>query len=352
MKRVPVIGAAYGLASAALFGVSTPLAKLMLGQIDPWLLAALLYLGSGFGLFVYGVISRDLTSKRAEAPLRHADFRWLGGAILCGGVIGPVLLMTGLVTTSASSAALLLNLEGVATMMIAWTVFRESFDRRILLGAAAVVLGAALLSWQGGIGGVGLGALAIVGACVAWGIDNNLTRKVSGSDPVQIAMLKGLVAGLVNFGLALAFGARVPALGTVAEAAVLGFLGYGVSLVLFVIALRHVGAARTGAYFSAAPFIGAIVGVVLLHDPISAPLLIAAVLMGAGVYLHITERHEHEHVHEPLEHEHAHVHDEHHQHEHSSNDPVGEPHSHRHKHANLRHTHPHFPDLHHQHDHG
>jgi drug/metabolite transporter (DMT)-like permease len=352
VKRVPLTGALYGLASAALFGASTPLAKLLLGQIDPWLLAGMLYLGSGGGLLLYSVATRALGSIDAEAPLRRVDVQWLGAAIFCGGVVGPVFLMIGLASTAASTAALLLNLEGVATMAIAWTVFRENFDRRILFGAVAILLGASVLSWQGSAGGAGLGALAIAGACLAWGIDNNLTRKVSSANPVQIAMLKGLVAGSVNLVLALALGARIPSLAAVAEAALLGFFGYGVSLVLFVIALRNVGTARTGAYFSAAPFIGAFIGVALLGDSISAKLILAAVLMASGVYLHLSERHEHEHVHEPLEHEHAHVHDEHHQHEHGPEDPTGEHHSHRHKHARLVHSHPHFPDVHHRHEHG
>jgi len=259
--------------------------------------------------------------------------------------------MIGLVSTASSAAALLLNLEGVATMVIAWTIFRENFDRRILIGAVAILLGATVLSWQGGVGGIGLGALAIAGACVAWGIDNNLTRRVSGSDPVQIATLKGLVAGSVNLALAFAFGAHLPAVAGVAEAALVGFFGYGVSLVLFVVALRHVGTARTGAYFSAAPFIGAVIGVAVFDDPISIKLMGAASLMGVGVYLHLAERHEHEHGHEPLEHEHAHVHDEHHQHEHDVDAPTSKPHTHRHRHSRLVHTHPHFPDLHHQHKH-
>jgi drug/metabolite transporter (DMT)-like permease len=178
MEAVAKTGAMYGLASAILFGASTPLAKLLLGHVDPWFLAALLYLGSGVGLYIYSVISRALSQTKAEAPLRRGDLPWLGAAILCGGVIGPVLLMIGLVTTPASSAALLLNLEAVATMTIAWTVFRENFDLRILIGAVAIVLGAGVLSWQGGVAGVGVGALAIAGACLAWGIDNNLTRKV------------------------------------------------------------------------------------------------------------------------------------------------------------------------------
>jgi drug/metabolite transporter (DMT)-like permease len=347
MIRVPWTGAAYGLASAALFGASTPLAKLLLGAIDPWLLAGLLYLGSGCGLLIYRAATRAVRAQHTEAPLRRTDVPWLAAAIVAGGVVGPVLLMIGLATTAASTAALLLNLEGVATMAIAWIVFRENFDRRILLGAFAILAGAALLSWQGSIGGVGLGALAIAGACLAWGVDNNLTRKVSGADPVQIAMLKGLVAGAVNLVLAFALGARLPTVAGAAQAGMLGFFGYGVSLVFFVIALRHVGAARTGAYFSAAPFIGAVIGLAFLRDPVSANLVIAAALMAGGVYLHLAERHEHEHV----EHEHAHVHDAHHQHEHGPDDPPGEPHTHRHKHARLIHRHPHFPDLHHQHGH-
>ncbi len=344
-------GAAYGLASAALFGASTPLAKMLLGSIDPWLLAGLLYLGSGLGLLVYQFTTRALGRRSTEAPLRRADLPWLGAAILAGGVVGPVLLLIGLVSTPSSTAALLLNLEGVATMVVAWTVFRENFDRRILLGALAILAGGAVLSYQGG-GGIGYGAVAIAGACLAWGIDNNLTRRLSGADPVQIAMLKGLVAGSVNLILALALGAHLPPLPAVLAAALLGLFGYGVSLVFFVVALRHVGTARTGAYFSAAPFIGAALGVALLGEPVTGKLLAAAALMAAGLYLHLAERHEHAHAHEVMEHEHAHTHDDHHQHEHEPNDPVGAPHSHRHRHAPMLHSHPHFPDLHHRHRHG
>ncbi len=341
-------GAVLGLASAALFGVSTPLAKQLLGAVDPWLLAGLLYLGAGLGLSAIRVLQRG---ARTEAPLRVAELPWLAGAVVAGGLVGPVLLMIGLAATPSSSAALLLNLEGLATMAIAWLVFKENVDRRILIGAAAILLGAVVLSWQGGAFGLGVGALAIAGACLAWGIDNNLTRKIAGADPVEITMIKGLVAGSVNFGLALAMGAQLPALTPLLGAGIVGFLGYGVSLVLFVLALRKVGAARTGAYFSTAPFIGAGVGVLLLGEPVTLQLLIAGVLMASGIYLHVVERHEHEHAHDPLEHEHAHSHDDHHQHAHAPGDPVGEPHTHWHRHAPLIHRHPHFPDLHHGHAH-
>ncbi len=345
-------GAALGLGAAALFGASTPLAKILIGSVDPWLLAGLLYLGSGVGLFAFYVVRRAVSAHRAEAPLRRPDLPWLAGAIFAGGVVGPVLLMLGLSQTPSSAAALLLNVEGLATMAIAWVVFGEHTDRRIMLGAAAILLGAVVLSWDGPVSGVSIGALAIVGACIAWGIDNNLTRKVSASDPVEIAMAKGLIAGAVNLALATMQGARLPEFTLVVAAGVVGLLGYGVSLVLFVLALRAVGTARTGAFFSAAPFIGAALGVVLLSEAITWQLLAAAALMGFGLYLHLAERHEHEHIHEEMEHEHAHVHDAHHQHAHASDDPPGEPHTHRHRHARLVHSHPHFPDLHHQHDHG
>jgi drug/metabolite transporter (DMT)-like permease len=345
-------GAPLALASAALFGASTPLAKLLLGNgLDPWLLAGLLYLGSGIGLAAVHVFRWGAGVGEAEASIRFRDLPLLSLVILSGGVVGPVLLMVGLARTSASSASLLLNLEALATMTIAWIVFRENVDRRLLLGAFAILAGALLLSWQGGTGTVGLGALAITAACVAWGIDNNLTRKLSAADPVQIALIKGLVAGCTNFALALWLGAHLPSVATLSIALAVGFLGYGVSLVLFVLALRYLGTARTGAYFSTAPFIGAVLAVAMLGESLTFRLIIAGVLMAVGLYFHLTEVHAHEHEHDTMEHEHRHVHDAHHQHEHGPNDPTGEPHTHRHHHPPLRHKHPHYPDLHHRHGH-
>ena len=353
-RRLPALaspGAVLGLLSAALFGASTPFAKLLLGEVDPWLLAGLLYLGSGIGLGVVHLGRRSLGIEPPEAPLRRAALPWLAAVIVAGGIVGPVLLMLGLSVTPASSAALLLNVEGLATMVIAWAVFRENADHRIVLGALCILAGAVLLSWQGTAVGVGWGALAIVGACLAWGIDNNLTRKLSAADPVQIAMLKGLVAGAVNLALALWHGAALPPAGPLLGAGMVGFLGYGISLVLFVLALRHLGAARTGAYFSMAPFAGAVLALGLFGEPITMRLVAAAALMGVGLYLHLSERHEHEHAHEELLHEHAHVHDEHHQHAHGPDVQLGEPHVHAHRHAPMVHRHPHYPDLHHRHTH-
>ncbi|UTP40187.1 EamA family transporter [Phenylobacterium sp. LH3H17] len=345
-------GVPLAMGSAALFGASTPFAKLLLGTgVSPWLLAGLLYLGSGLGLSVVHLGRRRFGIAPAEAPLRRGDLPWLALVILSGGVIGPVLLMIGLTTTAASTSALLLNLEALATMAIAWLVFKENVDRRLLAGAAAILAGAVVLSYQGGPTGFGLGSLAIAGACLAWGVDNNLTRKLSAADPVQSAMVKGLVAGAVNFALALATGAQLPPPGPLLGAGIVGFLGYGVSLVMFVLALRHLGVARTGAYFSTAPFIGAGLAIAMFGEPFTVQLLVASVLMLIGVALHLTEGHEHQHAHEPMEHEHRHIHDAHHRHEHGPADPDGEPHTHVHKHGPLTHSHPHYPDIHHRHGH-
>jgi drug/metabolite transporter (DMT)-like permease len=334
-----------------LFGASTPVAKLLLGEVDPWLMAGLLYLGSGCGLALVHFGRRVLGLQPPEAPLRRKDVPWIAAVILCGGAVGPLLLMIGLSVTPASTAALLLNVEGLATMGIAWIVFREHTGPTIVLGAMLILAGAVLLSWPGEAERAGWGALAIIGACLAWGADNNLTRKLSAADPVQIAMLKGVVAGSVNLTLSMLHGAALPSPAPLLGAALVGFLGYGVSLVLFVLALRHLGAARTGAYFSTAPFIGAVLALLLFGEPVTVRLLAAALLMGIGLWLHLAEKHEHEHAHEELVHEHAHVHDEHHQHAHGPDDPPGEPHVHVHRHTKLRHRHRHFPDLHHQHTH-
>ena len=343
-------GVPLALASAVLFGASAPFAKLLLGSTDPQLLAGLLYLGAGIGLGMGQAGRFFLGVGASEAPLRRADIPWLIAIVAFGGVIGPLLLMLGLARTSAASGSLLLNLEGLATMAIAWIVFRENVDRRLLLGAASILAGAAVLSWQGEGISFDEGGLLIALACLAWGVDNNLTRKLSSTDPVVIALTKGLVAGSVNVTLALLLGARFPSIVMTGAAFLLGFCGVGVSLVLFVLALRHLGAARTGAYFSLAPFLGAVIAIVFLGEPVTVQLIVAGAFMALGVWLHLTERHSHEHPHEEIEHEHSHVHDEHHQHAHEG--PVTEPHSHRHRHEPLRHRHAHYPDLHHRHDHG
>jgi drug/metabolite transporter (DMT)-like permease len=338
---------AYALASAALFGASTPLAKLLLAELSPLLLAGLLYFGSGIGLAAW----IGLRGSRGILPAR-ADWPWLAGAILAGGIAGPALLMHGLARTDAGSASLLLNLEAVLTASIAWLVFRENVDRRVFLGMAAIVAGGALLSWdQTPRGGGAAGPLLIAGACLAWAVDNNLTRRVSGGDAAGIACLKGLVAGAVNLGLAFAAGASFPSLFSIAAGGALGLAGYGLSLALFIVALRHLGTARTGAYFSVAPFFGAALAIGLLREEPAAAFWLAAALMALGVWLHATERHAHGHVHEPMEHNHPHTHDAHHRHAHDRSSDGRQPHAHAHRHGRLAHSHPHYPDLHHRHKH-
>ncbi len=346
-------GVASALGAALLFGVSAPLAKVLLAQTSPWLLAALLYLGSGVGLWL---VRRFQRAK--SVTLAWRDWAWLAGAIVTGGIVAPVLLLTGLAGMSASQSSLLLNAESVLTAVLAWVVFKENVDRRIVLGMGAIVAGALVLSWPASATAMAGSAastfwptLTVLGACLAWAIDNNLTRKVSLNDAGFIAMAKGLSAGVTNLVLAIGMGAVWPGWETTLSAGVLGFLSYGASLALFVLALRHLGASRTGAYFSVAPFFGALVAVLLLHEPVTPQLLMAAALMALGVWLHLSEHHVHEHDHEEIAHSHAHVHDEHHQHEHAASLVPEVSHQHWHRHQAMRHSHAHFPDAHHRHPH-
>ena len=340
----------YALAAAALFGASTPLAKSLGLGLSPILLAGLLYLGSGLGLAALRLI-RDRGWKPSE--LTSSEWPWLLGAIGFGGILGPVALMFGLTRTAGATASLMLNLESVLTAVIAWLVFRENADRRIVLGMIAIVLGGVVLSWSDGVrtNHDWTGPFAVAAACLCWGIDNNLTRKVSASDALFIAGAKGLVAGLVNCSLALYLGAQIPSEAQLAPILLVGLLGYGISLVMFVLALRGLGSARTGAYFSTAPFLGAVIALLVLGESVSAAFWIASALMAVGVWLHLTERHSHDHQHEATEHGHRHVHDEHHQHEHGFEWDPAMTHSHVHVHTPMKHSHAHFPDVHHRHRH-
>ncbi|CAG4897643.1 DMT family transporter [Paraburkholderia gardini] len=343
------------LVAAALFGATTPLAKVLLGALSPFMLAGLFYLGSGIGLgfciLVRRVLCKTPTRHQSERGMPRADVPWLLGAILAGGIAGPALLMLGLTSTPAATTSLLLNLEGVLTAIIAWVVFRENVDLPVFLGMMTIVAGGVLLSWQPGAGALPVGALLVVCACLCWAIDNNLTRKVSTSDAMIIACIKGLVAGTVNLSIALIAGAHLPSAARIAAAMTTGFAGYGVSLVLFVVALRNLGTARTGAYFSVAPLFGVTLSLAIWPERPPVVFWMAAILMGFGVWLHIRERHAHLHTHEPLEHTHAHSHDAHHQHTHAFPYDGQEPHVHPHRHARIAHSHAHYPDIHHRHSH-
>jgi drug/metabolite transporter (DMT)-like permease len=338
------------LSAALLFGASVPFAKLLAADIAPVLLAGLLYLGSGVGL---GLIRLLRDRRLAAIRLPAAQWGWLLGTITAGGVAAPVLLMVGLRQTPAGHAALLLNLEAVFTALLAWLLFRENAGRRVVLGMALIVAGGAALAWapDSMAHGTLRGELAIALACLCWAVDNNLTRKLAAADALFIAATKGLVAGLTNLALAWLLAATLPAPRLIAAAMAVGLLGYGLSLALFVVALRGLGSARTAAYFSTAPFLGAAIAMLALHEPASPALWLSAALMAAGVWLHLTEHHEHDHAHEPLRHQHPHVHDEHHRHGHDFAWDGSEPHVHEHDHAPLVHRHPHFPDVHHRHRH-
>ena len=338
------------LAAAALFGASTPLAKLLQADITPGLLAGLLYFGSGAGLGLVKLALR-LGRHAPEPALQASDAPWLAGAVACGGIAAPLLLMWGLAGASASGVSLLLNVEGIATALIAALVFKEAVAGRIWL-AACLMLAAGLLLGNDPQAGFGLSlrALAVIAACALWALDNNLTRRISAADPVSIALIKGLAAGSTNIAGALAFGASFPAAMPLAAALLLGWLSYGVSLALYIVALRHLGSARAASHFSTAPFIGAAVAIALLDEPVTVAFVAAFLLMIAATWLVLTERHAHAHVHEQLVHEHLHTHDAHHQHAHRGGEGP-EPHSHPHRHEPIAHSHPHLPDLHHRHPH-
>lgn len=340
---------AMALGAAAFFGASFPLSKLLLRDLGPLGLAGLLYLGSGIGTAALRMVRR-----RGEASLRRSDLGWLAGVILAGGVAGPILLLLGLGRTSAHVAALLANTETVFTMLLAVLFFGDFLLRREAAGAAAIVIGATMVAFAGA-GPEGRhtweGPLLLLGAGLAWGIDNNLSQKISGRDPLEIAAVKGIAAGLVNLALAAATEGLPRFDGAVlASSLAVGFVCYGLSVTLFLTALRHIGAARTSAVFATAPGFAIALSALMLGEVPGPWIAAGALLMIPGAWLLIRTEHAHAHVHEAMDHEHRHVHDEHHQHAHRG-DEGPEPHSHPHRHEPLEHAHPHAADLHHRHGH-
>ena len=346
-------GVTYTLAAAALFGASTPFARALAGAIDPLWLAGLLYAGSGLGLLLvlalrqWGVAG----AHRRVAAIAVGDLGWLAATAIAGGVVAPVLFTFGLRNTSGATASLLLNLETVFTVAVAWFVFHEHRNARVVAGMALIVVACGVMSGEGGFAGFERGALLIALACLFWALDNNLTRRISANDATLIAAVKGVTGGIVNLSLAALLAGSAPPPATALAAGVVGVLGYGASLVLFIVALRELGVARASAYFSTAPFIGAAVAFGLLGERPGPAFWAALPLMAIGVWLHFTERHGHAHAHERLVHEHPHRHDAHHRHVHAFPWNGSEPHTHPHAHEPVVHAHPHFPDLHHRHGH-
>jgi drug/metabolite transporter (DMT)-like permease len=344
-------GALCGLLAAGLFGMSAPLAKLLLVGTSPLMLAALLYLGGGLGLAIAGRLRHSSAPSR-EARLRTGDWGYLVGIIVLGGIVGPVLMLYGLQRVSGVAGSLLLNLEAPFTMVLAILLFEEHLGHRGALAAALVVGGAVVLGYgPGELRAQATGAIAMAGACLSWGVDNNLTQRLSLRDPIVVVRIKALGSASCTLGLALATGQSPPPLNVLVPALVVGAACYGLSIVLDMYALRILGAAREAAFFATAPFMGALAAIPLLGERPSISHLVAAALMGLGIFLLVREHHRHLHAHEEIEHDHAHVHDEHHRHEHDGSETPGEPHAHPHRHAPLVHDHPHVPDLHHRHRH-
>lgn len=336
------------LAAAVTFALSAPLAKLLLGDLPPLMLAGFLYLGAGLFLSLLSIFRKDPAS-RGRGFARSE--RWvLTAAVIAGGILAPPLLLWGLARSPASATALLLNLEVLFTALMAGVLWREHLGRQVIGATVLMMAGGVLLAWPGGRLEITLGSLAVGAACALWALDNNLTRMIADLDAVRIAQVKGLVAGAVNVLLALTLGQPLPELVVGAGSLALGAVSYGTSLVLFILAMRSLGAARTTGYFALAPFLGALLSVILLPEEVSGPLAASGLLFAGGVVLLLRERHVHTHTHEPGVHTHRHVHDEHHQHAHEGWEGP-EPHSHPHATGPLTHSHAHVHDAHHRHPH-
>ena len=351
MAKRPLINV---LVAAVLFGLSLPFAKLLLWDIHPLVLSAVLYLGAFAGLTLYVWARKILNHGRAKPaiPFESRDRRWLAGAILAGGILGPILLMYGLTRTSGFSASLLLNLEGLFTGLIAVVIFREPAAPRLWMALGLMTAAGVILSWDPEGRTVSLsGPILVLAAMFCWALDNNLTRRISDKDPVLIARIKGLCAGSITLVIALALGITPSLNVRLASGLLLGFVSYGLSLVFFIKALEGWGAARTGAFFGLAPFIAAGLSPVLLNETAVILMLPALVLMAAGAWLVAREKHGHPHRHEKIVHAHVHTHrDGHHDHPHPAVDEAA-PHAHEHEHDESEHVHGHWPDSHHRHRH-
>lgn len=344
-------GLTLALLSALLFGASTPASKLLLQSFEPFQLAGLLYLGAALGMAPIVMVERRHGARMAFD--RRNRLR-LGGAVLFGGIVGPVLLLFGLRLTSAGAVSLLLNLEMVATAVLGAALFREHLGRLGWLGVAGVVTAGVLLGGGGGGGGGEarlLGAAAVAAACSCWGLDNHLTALIDGITPARSTLVKGAVAGATNLLVGLWL-APLSASGLALAAALgVGALSYGLSISLYIASAQQLGATRAQGIFAAAPFIGAVLAFTLLGEPFGALEGAACGLLLASIPTLVLSQHAHVHTHEATEHVHTHRHDDdHHLHDHPGLDPASR-HSHVHRHERLVHAHPHWPDVHHRHRH-
>ncbi|MEN9225408.1 MAG: DMT family transporter [Thermostichus sp. HHBFW_bins_43] len=335
------------LVAAACFGAATPVSKLLLEDLSPFQLAGILYLGAAMG--VLPSLWRDPSHRSLSQVDRRNGWR-LAGAILCGGILGPVFLLLGLQLASAASVALWLTLEMMATAILGYFLFRDHLGRLGWLAAGILFLASLLLSWGEGAAGLRAG-LWVALACLCWGMDNNLTALIDGIRPTQITFWKGSIAGVVNLSIGLVLQPWQASSVTAIAALGIGILSYGVSLVLYIIAAQSLGATRSQLLFSTAPYFGIGLATLLLKEGISFQQLISMGLVTISLGLLFQDCHHHEHDHSAIEHDHWHHHDDgHHEHDHIDL-PASKYHRHRHQHRALTHSHLHIPDLHHRHGH-
>jgi len=346
-QKVATNAVAFAILAAVLYGISAPFSKLLLNTLHPALLAGLLYLGAGIGMLAWNSLQRKSRRASGEAKLSRNDIPFALAMIVLD-IAAPISLMTGLTMTTAENASLLNNFEIVATGILAAMFFRESIGRR--MGLAIILISAAsfLLSVENTSSfSFSTGSILVIVACLCWGLENNCTRMLSLKNPLQIVVIKGFGAGTGSLLVFFMVGGSLSFSISIVYALLLGFVSYGLSIFLYIKAQRELGAARTSAYYAAAPFIGVLVSWMVLGETINGTFAIALLIMILGTYLAITEKHLHPHVHEPVSHNHLHNHqDGHHSH---SDDTT--PHSHPHMHDATAHTHGHTPDMHHNHNH-
>ncbi|MCB2214179.1 DMT family transporter [bacterium] len=348
MQRQKQFGILSALIAALLFGAATPLSKPLLTALTDLQLAGLLYLGAALGVVVFLIRER---SFQVPWKMPRQDALRLSGAILFGGILGPVFLLAGLRLAAAASVSLWLNMEMVATVLLGYFLFKDQLSGRSWLASVGMLGAALLLAWDGGIAGFRAGALVAL-ACLCWGIDNHLTALIDGISPAQSTFWKGLAAGGVNLLLGTLLAPMALTLPTLVSALGLGALSYGLSILLYITSAQSLGATRSQMIFSSAPFFGLLISF-LLGERLSILQWTAMALFLGSAYLLFRETHSHDHAHESLTHVHTHFHpDEHHPHPHPEGLPALGRHSHEHSHTKLQHSHPHWPDLHHRHEHG
>jgi drug/metabolite transporter (DMT)-like permease len=331
--------------SAVLFGMAAPLSKLLLADLNYFLLAGLLYLGAAAGLLPFISTRSPLKIHR----INKQNILRIGGSILFGGILGPVFLLLGLKISHAASVSLWLNLELAATAVLGWLFFKDHLDLRGWLSVGGALLAGVLITAHEGPSGLMAGSFVLI-ACVCWGLDNHYTALIDAITPTQMTFLKGLIAGSINGSIGYFMGPGLPGFKILTGALIVGVFCYGLSIVLYITAAHILGAIRSQILFSSAPFFGAFFSVLLLSERLSWIQLVAAFILAVSIVFLIMQKHGHEHAHAEAEHVHWHRHDDGH-HDHAHDKLVSGGHVHLHKHEKAQHSHTHFPDLHHRHDH-